>query len=98
MSDCKGWPFRSVQWEDCTRETFQRAFLGDAAQPVVAPKGACYTGVAYCQSLVPLQWWYGGARQHGQLDDEGMFAGSLQVTLEWQLSASTVTASEEPVS
>ena len=24
--------------------------------------------------LVPLQWWYGTARQQGQLDDEEMFA------------------------
>ena len=32
--------------------------------------------------LVPLQWWYGAARQHGDLDDEGMFAGIVPVMLE----------------
>ena len=32
--------------------------------------------------LVPLQCWYGAARQHGQLDDGEMFAGILPVMLE----------------
>ena len=83
MSDCKGWPCLTVQWENYTRETLHRVLLKDAAQPVWAPKGACWTGVTHFQYVVPLQWWYGGVSQDGQLDDEGMFAGSVQVILEF---------------